>query len=97
MKYKPELGFFGNLERAFEEMTKTNNKIYNTEINLYKYIGDEVLMHTRYCLLRELGCCRKVNNILPSKLFLVNNKIKLQIETDCSNCEIAFLCKKRGV
>lgn len=31
MRYKPELGFFGNLERAFEEMTKTNNKVYNTE------------------------------------------------------------------
>ena len=31
MKYKPELGFFGNLERAFEEMTKTNNKVFNTQ------------------------------------------------------------------
>lgn len=31
MRYKPELGFFGNLERAFEEMTKTNNKVFNTE------------------------------------------------------------------
>ena len=31
MRYKPELGFFGNLERAFSELTKTNNKVYNTE------------------------------------------------------------------
>ena len=31
MKYKPELGWFGNLERAFAELTKTNNKVYNTE------------------------------------------------------------------
>ena len=31
MRYKPELGFFGNLERAFEEMTKTNSKMFNTE------------------------------------------------------------------
>lgn len=31
MKYKPELGFFGNLERAYTELTKTNNKIFNTE------------------------------------------------------------------
>ena len=31
IRYKPELGWFGNLERAFEEMTKTNNKVFNTE------------------------------------------------------------------
>lgn len=31
MKYKPELGFFGNLERAYAELTKANNKIFNTE------------------------------------------------------------------
>ena len=29
MKYKPELGFFGNLARAFSELTKTNNKVFN--------------------------------------------------------------------
>lgn len=31
MRYKPELGWFGNLERAFSEMTKTNNKVFNTQ------------------------------------------------------------------
>ena len=31
MKYKPELGWFGNLERAFAELTKTNNTVFNTE------------------------------------------------------------------
>lgn len=34
MKYKPERGFFGNLERAFEEMTKTNNKVFNNKSEL---------------------------------------------------------------
>lgn len=29
MKYKPELGWFGNLERAFAELTKTNNNVFN--------------------------------------------------------------------
>ncbi|MBO7294470.1 MAG: hypothetical protein J6U65_03545 [Bacteroidaceae bacterium] len=41
MRYKPELGFFGNLERAFEEMTKTNNKVFNTE-NEVKQIDHRV-------------------------------------------------------
>lgn len=31
MKYKPELGFFRNLERAFSELTKTNNRMFNAE------------------------------------------------------------------
>lgn len=31
MKYKPELGFFGNLERAFAELTDTNRNVFNTQ------------------------------------------------------------------
>ena len=31
MKYKPELGWFGNMERAFKELTKTNNNVFNTQ------------------------------------------------------------------
>lgn len=31
MKYKPELGLFGNLERAYKELTKTNNTVFNTQ------------------------------------------------------------------
>lgn len=31
MKYKPELGFFGNLERAFAELNKTNSRAFNTQ------------------------------------------------------------------
>ena len=56
----------------------------------YNFTGDEVLMHTRYCILRELGHCRKssVSNKLPSKLYLVNSRAKLLIETDCANCEM---------
>ena len=29
MKYKPELGWIGNLDRAFAELTKTNNNVFN--------------------------------------------------------------------
>ena len=79
------------LSESFYKSHGVSNINFAIESLDYKYIGDEVLMHTRYCLLRELGCCRKVNNILPSKLFLVNNKIKLQIETDCSNCEMKII------
>lgn len=50
MRYKPELGFFGNLERAFEEMTKTNNKVYNTEARI---AADEEVNHIAFVALAE--------------------------------------------
>lgn len=34
MRYKPELGFFGNLERLFSEQTKTNNEVFNTNARI---------------------------------------------------------------
>ena len=52
--------------------------------------GNEILMHTRYCILKELGCCRKDKNAkkLPAKLYLTNERVKLCVETDCSACEM---------
>ena len=29
MKYRPELGLWGNVKIAFEEITKTNDKVFN--------------------------------------------------------------------
>lgn len=34
MRYKPELGLFGNIERAFKELNKTNNNIFNNKSKL---------------------------------------------------------------
>ena len=31
MKYNPKIGFFGNLERAFSELTKTNRNVFNAK------------------------------------------------------------------
>ena len=50
MRYKPELGFFGNLERAFEEMTKTNNKVFNTE---QRIAADEEVNNITFVALAE--------------------------------------------
>lgn len=49
------------------------------------------LMHTRYCLRRELGACLKdpvARHNLPSTLFLRNGKTRLRIKCDCQNCEM---------
>ena len=46
------------------------------------------LMHTRYCLLYELGRCRKLckNEDLQFPLFLYNDKHRFQLEFDCQAC-----------
>lgn len=65
MRYKPELGFFGNLERAYAELTKTNNNIFNNksevdarfyEISSTQNDTDAILVDQEYRLaLMELG------------------------------------------
>lgn len=44
MRYKPELGMFGNIERAFKELNKTNNKVFNnkSEVELALAESDEI-------------------------------------------------------
>ena len=46
------------------------------------------LMHTRYCILYELGRCRKQskNEDLTFPLYLFNHKHQFQLEFDCKAC-----------
>ena len=76
--------------KAFYLSHGVKNISYAIEHKDYKFTGDEILMHTRYCILRELGCCRKnkQSEKMPQRLFLVNDRVKLLVETDCVNCEM---------
>lgn len=52
---------------------------------------DHVVMHTRYCLRRELGACLKDKNRkcdLPAPLFLRNGRTLLKVNCDCNRCEM---------
>ena len=48
------------------------------------------VMHTRYCLRRELGACLKSKdaNKLPARLFLRTGNHLISIYCDCTNCEM---------
>jgi putative protease len=47
------------------------------------------LMRSRYCILRELGCCKKTcSHPLREPLFLENNGRKLRLKFDCARCEM---------
>lgn len=67
-----------NIEYALE-VSKTKDKM-----------EDRALMTTRYCLLRELGCCKKNTNSIRIKepLLLKNNDVNLRLEFDCNKCEM---------
>lgn len=48
------------------------------------------LMHTRYCLRRQLGACLKEKNAsaLPRELFLRSSSTILKVSCDCKTCEM---------
>ena len=48
------------------------------------------LMHTRYCLRRQLGACLKGRNAnrLPRDLFLKTGSTLLKVSCDCKSCEM---------
>ena len=62
-----------------------------TEICFEKEMNRQVprdLMHTRYCLLYEMGRCRKINRNtdICFPLFLCNDKYRFRLEFDCEAC-----------
>lgn len=54
---------------------------------------EKELMHTRYCLLYELGRCRKknANADLEFPLFLRNDKHRFRLDFDCKTCFMSIL------
>lgn len=51
------------------------------------------LMHTRYCIRRQLGACRRVKGArsLPATLFLKSGDVTFKVECDCEKCEMRLL------
>lgn len=56
------------------------------------------LMHTRYCILYELGRCRKTHPVADWRfpLYLYNDKRRFELEFDCKNCEMRLLRETKG-
>lgn len=51
-----------------------------------------VVMTTRYCIRRELGCCLRTlqSRKLPKNLLLESGNIRMSVEFDCKNCQMAL-------
>lgn len=54
-----------------------------------------VVMTTRHCILREMGCCRKQNpRKVPSlPLELHSSNLRFLLDFDCKNCEMKVMMK----
>ncbi len=55
--------------------------------------GQFVVMTTRYCLRRELGCCLKTPQAsrLPRELFLSGGNLRLSLKFDCRQCRMKVI------
>lgn len=55
------------------------------------------VMHTRYCLRRQLGVCRLDRNAsqLPAELYLRSGSVILRVECDCRLCEMRLYIAQR--
>lgn len=95
--FKNELDYVDNVANELSSRFYGEHgvkKIENAlEVQQLNDFNDKILMHTRYCLLRELGFCRKDKKTkkLPQKLYLENERIRLIVETNCANCEMYIM------
>lgn len=63
------------------------------EISNENKADNHIVMTTRYCLRRELGCCLKSNhgNDLPRTLYLKSDNIRFRLDFDCRQCRMKVI------
>lgn len=84
------------LSKQFYEQHGVNKFEYAIEVDKSSSNMLLPLMHTRYCIRRELGACRKSSNAnrIPEKIYLRTGKTTLRVECDCSRCEMKIYMKE---
>ena len=55
--------------------------------------GENIVMTTRYCVRRELGCCLKTHKgkNLPTPLFIETGLDRFRLDFDCKNCRMKVI------
>lgn len=88
--YKPEVDWHHNVVNQNAAQFYREHGAVKIENGFEKSgnLPGRELMHTRYCLLYEIGRCRKSNQNgdLKFPLFLYNAKQKFRLEFDCKEC-----------
>lgn len=88
--YKPEIGWQANVVNEKAAQFYREHGAQQVEVGFEKNpdVKNKELMRTRYCILYEMGRCRKCNknSDLEFPLFICNDKQQLQLEFDCAEC-----------
>lgn len=71
---------------AVQFYQRHQTKVTEMAFELSKKESPSVLMHTRYCILNELGMCLKKGNKIPQPLMLKDEHHEYRLEFDCKNC-----------
>lgn len=89
-----ELKFTGNVVNSYARkfFERHGCKVVQEGYELIDATPGDTVMTTKYCLRYELGDCLKnrapKEKQLPAKLFLENNGKSLELEFDCTRCEM---------
>lgn len=54
------------------------------------------VMHSPYCIRREIGQCLKKNPTLKGELFLEHGAFRYRLKFDCKRCEMSLIHENRG-
>lgn len=71
---------------AVQFYQRHQTKVTEMAFELSKKESPSVLMHTRYCILNELGMCLKKGNKISQPLMLKDEHHEYRLEFDCKNC-----------
>lgn len=93
--FSQQLGYADNVANHLAKQVYESHGATVAEPAIETWQASEIkhgltVMHTRYCLRRELGACLMDKNgkKLPSKLFLRNGNVTLAVVCDCTQCEM---------
>ena len=93
--FSQQLGYADNVANHLAKQVYESHGATVAEPAIETWQASEIkhgltVMHTRYCLRRELGACfmDKNGKKLPSKLFLRNGNVTLAVVCDCTQCEM---------
>lgn len=96
--YRKAVDWHWNVVNAKAEEFYRNHGVESIETGFEKnsVLKNKDLMRTRYCLLYELGRCRKrnKNTDIEFPLFLTNGAFGFRLEFDCSSCCMKILAEE---
>ncbi len=96
------LGYADNVANRLAEQFYRKHGAVEIEPAMEAWAGtaeavNRTVMHTRYCIRRELGCCLKgkSRNKLPAKLLLRCGNTVMEVVCNCSVCEMQLVLRRK--